>query len=219
MISSKSVEYHELASEVIQNSQLISIRERYFLGVVGGPASGKSTFADTLSNTINELIGEKIAIVVPMDGFHYPDDKLKEMGLYGLKGIPDTFDVTAFIELLKKLHDELDNTIKCPAFYRELNDPVKDAILVQPWNRIVIVEGNYLHLSQPPWNLVKSLLNETWYIESPLYIVMERLLSRHMEGGLTIEEASDKIATTDLPNRELIEKHRDSVNRVICLEK
>ena len=177
---------------------------RYLLGITGPPGSGKSTLADQLSYP-----------VVTMDGFHLPNAELDARGLRSRKGAPATFDADAFIALARRLRDPVQ--LKVPRYSRELHEPVADALTIPADNQIVIVEGNYLLLDQPPWDQVRGLLDEVWYLDVPLETCMERVRRRHIGGGLSAEGAAVKIETNDRPNAVLVESTRGRASMIVTL--
>jgi pantothenate kinase len=197
---------NKLATELLDNLSNSSDKGRYFLGITGCPAAGKSMLAKNLTDEINFRTGDDLAAVVPMDGFHLPNNALKERGLTKVKGMPETFDADSFVELINQLHEFPDRSIMCPAYDRKIHDPVKNSITIQPGNRLIIVEGNYLLLNRSPWNIIRTKMNEVWYIDTPLNTVKERLFDRHIAGGSSRKEAERKVESVDLPNAELIRK-------------
>ena len=60
------------------------------VGIAGAPGAGKSTLAEALAR-------ETGGIVLPMDGFHLPQQRLVELGRRERMGAPDTFDVDGLI--------------------------------------------------------------------------------------------------------------------------
>jgi pantothenate kinase len=180
-------------------------KKRFLLGITGGPGAGKSSFAAFLVGELNRIKNEEIAVAVPMDGFHLPNEVLYAKNLYSLKGKPETFDAERFVSIVKKIHDEPYNSIYCPAYDRPRHCPVEDKVCVKPNHRIVIIEGNYLLLQQKPWNSLDNLFEEVWYLECSDNIMIERLIKRDIAGGKTKEEALRKILNTDIPNKILIE--------------
>ncbi len=88
---------------------------RRIIGITGPPGAGKSTIAEAL---VAEL-GDR-AILVPMDGFHLPNAQLRELGLRGRKGAPDTFDVVGYVALLTRLRVPADEVR-----YVDLDDAVR----------------------------------------------------------------------------------------------
>ena len=209
-------EIDKLAAELLETLSNSPDRSRYFLGITGGPAAGKSVLAENLSDEINIRTGDDLAAVIPMDGFHLPNNVLEERGLIQSKGAPETFDVDSFVELISQLHEFPDQNIMCPAYDRRTHDPVENAITIQPGNQLIIVEGNYLLLNVSPWNIIRSKMNEIWYIDTPLKTIKERLFHRHISGGASKNEAERKVVSVDLPNVELIKKTCSLVDKIIC---
>jgi len=209
-------EIDKLAAELLETLSNSPDRSRYFLGITGGPAAGKSVLAENLSDEINIRTGDDLAAVIPMDGFHLPNNVLEERGLIQSKGAPETFDVDSFVELISQLHEFPDQNIMCPAYDRRTHDPVENAITIQPGNQLIIVEGNYLLLNVSPWNIIRSKMNEIWYIDTPLKTIKERLFHRHISGGASKDEAERKVVSVDLPNVELIKKTCSLVDKIIC---
>jgi pantothenate kinase len=150
-----------------------------------------------------------------MDGFHHPNAVLRQRGLYPLKGVPDTFDAEGFITMLKLLHKRPFRMVTAPSYDRELHDPVRDGITILPHHRLIIIEGNYLLYDKPPWDRVGPLLDEVWYIDTSRYVITQRLLERHMKAGRSREDAEKKIASTDVPNAEIIKRTRLLSDRII----
>lgn len=213
--------------EVIHNADLTTLtnllienyqkneNKRFLLGIIGVPGAGKSTLAELLMKKTNEVLQGECAIVVPMDGYHFHNDILIEKGLLPLKGIPQTFDAQRFVMLIKEIASSKAERIDCPSYDRELHNPVEGSIVIEKKHKIIIVEGNYLLLDTCPWNELANLFDESWFIETPLAITKERLLTRHVRTGRSIEDALHKIECTDAPNAELITQTRPRATRVI----
>ena len=209
---------NKLATELLETLSKTTDKGRYFLGITGCPASGKSMLAESLSDEINFRTGDDLAAVVPMDGFHLPNSILKERRLTKVKGSPETFDADSFVELINRLHEFPDQYIMCPAYDRKIHDPVENSITIKPCNRLIIVEGNYLLLNASPWNRIRTQLNEVWYIDTPLITVKERLLHRHVAGGAGKDEAERKVASVDLPNAGLVKKTLLFADKIVNLD-
>lgn len=192
--------------------------KRILLGITGVPGAGKSTLAELLMKNINAVLNAERAIVIPMDGYHYHNDRLVEKGLLPLKGIPQTFDAERFVKLIKEISAKQNEKLYCPSYDRALHNPVEDAILIADKHKIIIVEGNYLLLDTNPWNELVDLFTETWFVETPATITQERLISRHVLTGRSAEEAVRKINSTDAPNAELIIQTRPRATKVITGE-
>jgi len=208
---------NKLATELLKTLSDSPDQSRYFLGITGCPAAGKSVLAKKLTDEINLRIRDDLAAVVPMDGFHLSNSILKKRGLTKIKGAPETFDADSFVELINRLHEFPDRNIMCPAYDRKTHNPVENSITIKPCNRLIIVEGNYLLLNTHPWNTVRTKMDEVWYIDTPLKIGKERLLYRHIAGGASKEEAERKVASVDLPNAELIKKTLSFADKIVDL--
>ena len=74
--------YDRLAGICLQRFKENPSRQ-YWIGIAGGPGSGKSTLASAVCDRVNSLHSADIAVVVPMDGYHYSRDQLREMGATG----------------------------------------------------------------------------------------------------------------------------------------
>ncbi len=94
----------KLAAELLETLSNLPDKGRYFLGITGCPAAGKSMLAKNLTDEISSRTGNDMAVVIPMDGFHLPNNILKQRGLLNIKGAPKTFDADSFVELINRLH-------------------------------------------------------------------------------------------------------------------
>ncbi len=209
---------NKLATELLAAVSNSSGKSRYFLGITGCPAAGKSMLARNLIDEINFRTGDDLAAVVPMDGFHLPNNILKKRGLTKVKGAPETFDAGSFVELINRLYEFPDRSIMCPAYNRKIHDPVENSINIKPGNRLIVVDGNYLLLNVYPWNLIRTKMNEVWYIDTPLKTIKERLFYRHIAGGSSKKEAERKVTSVDLPNAELVKKTLLSADKIVSLD-
>lgn len=191
-------------------------RERLVIGIAGYPGAGKSTLAKAIVETVNVSVPELApAIVVPMDGFHLSNEELNEMGLLHLKGIPETFDSRAFVSALTGLKETEGKSFFFPLFDRSVERSTEDAIEVKNEHRLIVVEGNYLLVQREPWNRVRDLIDEIWFLDAELSAVRPRLIARHIEGGRSREGAIEKTESTDLPNARLIESTRPYADAVV----
>ncbi|MCY1380443.1 hypothetical protein D9M69_682670 [compost metagenome] len=93
-----------------------------------------------------------------------------------------------------------------------------NAFTVQAEVRILIVEGNYLLLTDGPWAAVKPALDYAVFIDVPRDLVKARLLKRHAAEGLFTEERNRAhIERNDLPNYDLVRLSQDRADVVIEL--
>lgn len=184
---------------------LLASGQRKLLGIAGPPGSGKST----LAQEIQQLYPEQ-SIVVPMDGYHLANNELARQGKAARKGAEDTFDSAGFAALIQRLKIQpAGETIYAPEFRREIEEPIANAIPVQPEHQLIIVEGNYLLLDSGHWASLPSLLDETWYVDVSHALRESRLIQRHMQFGRSEAAAIEWVQSTDGPNARLIEASKD----------
>ncbi|MDB5613429.1 MAG: nucleoside/nucleotide kinase family protein [Devosia sp.] len=191
--------------------------ERIAIGLAGGPGTGKSTLAAELVTTL-DTTHPGIAALVPMDGFHMKHAKIEAMGQVDYKGAPHTFEGADFVSFLHHLKHAT-GPVSGPGYSRKIEDTVEDAFTVQPEARILIVEGNYLLLTEGPWAGVKPLLDYSVFIDVPRDVVQARLMKRHGEEGLFTEERNRAhIERNDLPNYDLVCLSQDRADVVISMD-
>jgi len=215
----KILEQHpeEIAKELRSKLEKLPLDERFMLGIVGYPGAGKSTASRVIVDAFNKLSDSEAAIVVPMDGYHFANEKLVEMNLLPYKGIPETFDANSFIALLEQIRKN-QGTVKAPLFDRTIEASIEDAIEIRPQHKLVVVEGNYLLLKESPWNKIRALLNEVWFIDTALEVIYKRLIDRHKQGGRSEEGAMEKVSSTDMPNAHLIDATKIFSDRLVAVK-
>ena len=195
---------------VAQAAQLAAGGRRALLGIVGPPGGGKSTLATALA----AALGERAALV-GMDGFHLAQQELARLGRAERKGAPDTFDAAGYVALLRRLAERPAQTVYAPTFARELEEPIGSAVPVPATVDLVITEGNYLLVSDPPWDGVRPCLDACWYIEEDEELRRSRLVARHVFFGKSPEQAAAWTAGSDQLNAEVVKAHRGLADRVI----
>lgn len=186
---------------------------RFLLGITGPPGAGKSTLAENLREELQSRFNF-LAAVVPMDGYHLDDDTLKSMGIHHLKGIEKSFDGDGYVELLKCLK-ETDHDVPYPTFDRTIESTVENGGMVPASVRLVITEGNYLLSENAPWHQIRCMLDRIWYVDVDEDVLLPRLISRHVAGGKTIEQARAKVHCTDLPNAKHVASTKELANRIM----
>lgn len=190
---------------------------RIAVGLAGGPGTGKSTLAAELVTMLNATHPGSTALV-PMDGFHMKHAKLEAMGQVDYKGAPHTFEGAEFVSFLHHLKAAKE-PVSGPGYSRKIEDTVENAFTVQPEVRVLIVEGNYLLLTEGPWAGVKAALDYAVFVDVPRDIVKARLLKRHGEEGLFSEERNRAhIERNDLPNYDLVCLSQDRADVVIEMD-
>lgn len=152
---------------------------RTLLGIAGAPGAGKSTISEWLLEHLLKDFPQKVALV-PMDGYHLAQSVLEARRLAHRKGAPDTIDGAGFVAMLHQLRSQSSWELFAPVYQRELNDAIAGAIAIPSQTRLVITEGNYLLLDDPPWDQVASLLDEIWFVELDQNERLRRLTARHL---------------------------------------
>jgi pantothenate kinase len=186
---------------------------RTIVGLAGGPGTGKSTIAEQVVATLNAEPG--LAAYVPMDGFHMKQQKLVALGTDREKGMPHTFEGAAFANFLARLK-RAHEPVTGPAYSRQIEDVVENAFTVPAEAKILVVEGNYLLLPEPPWDAVRPLLDLAVFIHVDREKIWHRLMKRHAEAGLFTEERNrEHIGRVDLRNYDRVEATASRADLVI----
>jgi len=183
--------------------------KRFLIAIAGPPGAGKSTMADNLANGLKAR-GETAA-VLPMDGFHMDNAVLIERGLLARKGIPETFDVRGFLDIVRAVRPA-DQEVLVPVFDRSRELAIASARPISPHDRFIIIEGNYLLFTQGKWADLDGIFDFTIMLAPPIEVLEERLWERWRGYKLSEEEASAKVYGNDLPNGRLILENRRSAD-------
>lgn len=191
---------NELANLVIKRAAGSS---RFVVAIAGPPASGKSTVAEYLCSAIATKTKNLNPIIVPMDGFHLNNNILDELNLRQYKGAPETFDTTAFISLIEKIHSGEDD-VSIPEFDRSLDKVIGNGKSVTSDNKIIIVEGNYLFLEEAPWNRLIGFFDFPIFLLPKTETLEKRLIGRWLDHGFPLENAKTKAYSNDIPNAKFV---------------
>src|SRR5262249_9562846 len=106
--------------------------------------------------------------------------------------------------------------VAAPDFDRSREEPVPAAIAVPADAPLVIVEGNYLLLDDPPWEEVRGLLDEVWFVEAAEDERLARLIARHVQFGRSLAEAANRATSgSDAANALLVRASRHRADRVV----
>ena len=176
---------------------------RVLVAIAGAPGSGKSTVAEALVAQLNQATPGRAA-VLPMDGYHYDDMLLGQLGRHARKGAPDTFDVLGLRQMLARLRDNFEDAVVVPVFDRDLEIARAGARLIPASVDIVVVEGNYLLLREPPWDTLKPHFDLTVMVDVPEQVLRQRLTARWQSYALSSEEIARKLDEVDLPNGRFV---------------
>ena len=196
----KTVFLEELAAEIAAKPKT----ERILVAIAGAPGSGKSTTAEHLQTKLEHMHDESVQIV-PMDGFHYDDAVLAQLGLAHRKGAPDTFDVGGLQMTLSRLAGAyLSEDVAIPVFDRSMELSRANARLIDRQTRILLVEGNYLLLKGEPWACLTQYFDLSVMVACDEPTLQERLLKRWVDLGFSVRDATRKVELNDLPNAKLV---------------
>ncbi len=176
---------------------------RLILAIAGAPGSGKSTLADSLVDRLNADT-PAMAMVLPMDGYHYDDLHLVPAGLRPRKGAPQTFDVGGLYHTLKRLRARDEAEVAVPVFDRKIEIARAGARLIPADIPVIVVEGNWLLLNQSPWDRLRPMFDLTVMADVPESVLRARLRDRWVGFGLTEAEIIAKLEDNDLPNGRLV---------------
>lgn len=192
--------------------RLLTDRERVIIGIAGAPGAGKSTLAEQ----VLAAFGPDGALVA-MDGFHLAQRVLTVRDLGAVKGAPETFDADGYLALLERLARPQDGrTVYAPEFRRSIEEPIAGAVPVPPNVRAVVTEGNYLLLDSPPWNRVRSLVREIWFLDTAETLRVDRLVRRHVEFGRTLAAAQERVLRgSDGRNAALVTSTRSGADLIL----
>lgn len=178
---------------------------RFLIAIAGPPGAGKSTMADNLVGALKAQGAS--AEVLPMDGFHMDNGILIERGLLARKGVPESFDVRGFLDIIRAVR-AADQEVLVPVFDRSREIAIASARVVSPKHRFIIVEGNYLLLNQGKWTELAGLFDFSIMLAPPIEVLEERLWARWRGYKLSEEAAHAKVHGNDLPNGRFILENR-----------
>ena len=193
--------------ELLESSQ-----ERFLLGIVGKPGSGKSTFTKSL---VNGLKSPDVAHI-NMDGYHMSNEILLMLDRRERKGAPDTFDVGDFAQLLTTVR-EAKEAVFFPLFDRSIEASIPDGASVPAQARLIIIEGNYLLHDEGGWEVIAPLLDQCWFLDIDEWMRQSRLISRHIRYGKSPEAAREWALGSDETNAALIERGRSRADYIVTV--
>ena len=185
--------------------------KRILVGLTGPPGSGKSTLAAELAESLCSS-----PPIVPMDGFHLAQAVIEARGLADRKGSPETFDSWGFVQLLTQIaRPDVDSVVYAPRFDRSIEEPIAGAVPIEPTDELVIVEGNYLLLDEPPWAQIRPVLHLCAYLELEDETRIRRLIERHVRHGKPRPEAERFVRDSDEKNAQLIKSGRSRADFIV----
>ncbi|KAL6412523.1 nicotinamide riboside kinase [Ilyonectria robusta] len=197
---------------LLRQQKLFHPTKRVLIALAGVPGSGKSTICVALLQALHEHGIDDVS-----DGFHHTRATLSSFSdpclAFQKRGAPFTFDATALLQhviAVKQMPvtecDEPEIVHTAPSFDHAVGDPIPDAITISSRCRIVILEGNYVLLSEDPWRKIADMADDRWFVNVVPEVAKERIVQRHLEAGIekTREAAILRTENNDLPNGEHI---------------
>jgi pantothenate kinase len=81
-------------------------------------------------------------------------------------------------------------------------DPVEDEIAILSSHGIIVLEGNYVHLTVSPWDEAMRILDEKWFIMVEYQDAKKRVVKRHLDSGIvaTEQDGIKRFEENDWPN-------------------
>lgn len=175
---------------------------RCIIALAGPPGSGKGVLCELWSQLADKM--DLSLVAVSLDGFHFPNAYLTQRGLADVKGAPETFDVRSMTIAMAQAR--AGTPAQWPRYDRNLHEPVPDGPEITDQN-ILVVEGNYLLLDEPHWASARRYADLTVRVWTDRSTLEDRIVARHMRGGMTREEAREKFAASDLKNILRVDEH------------
>lgn len=171
-------------------------KTRVTVAITGAPGSGKSTLAAELARRLRDQ--KCPCAIVPMDGFHLDNALLEQRGLLARKGAPESFDTAGFLSCISRITAGLD--VIHPVFDRPRDISIAGAGHVGPNVPVVIVEGNYLLLDEPPWRDLAPQWDLSVRLEVSEADLRARLIHRWLKLNFSRMAATRRAEQNDLPN-------------------
>jgi pantothenate kinase len=184
---------------LLQRLESLPQERRSLVAIAGPPGAGKSTVASAAVATLNARTPGRAA-VLGMDGYHFDDRVLEARGRRARKGAPDTFDVGGLAHMLQRLRANAEDEVAVPVFDRDIEIARAGAGLIARSVEVVVVEGNYLLVMDPPWSALADAFDVRVLIRVSEPELRRRLVARWTGYGLTPAEQDAKIEVNDLPN-------------------
>jgi pantothenate kinase len=209
---------------VVKEEQQEPQSQQYWIGIAGGPGSGKTTVSHAVADRLNDIEADS-TLVIPLDGWHTPQAALvAKFGVDAMKrrGAPWTFDLELCAEQLALA--KRNGYASLPIYSRERSDPVPNGVMLQKHHKIVLVEGLYV-LWKDEYPKLYELGDERWFVQCPSREQqIERLVQRSLKTwsdakaqlwGPGESGARKRVDFNDVQNMDLVEHCQDYANEII----
>lgn len=165
--------------------------------------------------------GRICAVVVPMDGYHYPLKVLRTFpdaddAVYR-RGSPDTFDAAALKHDLQRIRSSHENVIGVPGFDHAKGDPEPNAhIFRRDEHNVIICEGLYLLHDEDGWNGVSDEFDLIVFVSADIDKCIDRVKIRNRcLPGYTPEEIDIRCDIVDRSNAETVMDSKSRADIVV----
>ena len=134
----------------------------------------------------------------------YDDELLGPRGWQSRKGAPHTFDVGGRVATLRRLQAKNETAVAVPRFDRSIEIARAGAILIERSVRLIIVEGNWLLLRDPPWDSLTPFFDRTALVVTSEAELERRNRQRWVDIDMDEAGIRAKLEDNDLPNGRLV---------------
>ena len=186
---------------------------KLIIGITGGSASGKSTYAKNLKNFLNFFDKKLKTIIISMDNFYKGLSSFtkEEKELFDKNELdfdkPSIIDFPSLIKLVKNLKNNIPSSM--PIYERMKYDITSEIILNEEFD-IIIIEGIFILNNEE----LKNILDISIFIDIPNEYRLERRLKRYKENQL--KEQKEYYNNFVVPSYEkYILPHKEKVDFVV----
>ncbi|MEL7049556.1 MAG: type I pantothenate kinase [Pseudomonadota bacterium] len=157
----------------------------FIIGIAGSVAVGKSTTARVLKALLARWPHHPRVDLVTTDGFLYPNDDLKRMGLMERKGFPESFDAQRLRQFLADIKSGC-GSVEAPIYSHFRYDILPGEKLLIERPDILIVEGlNVLQPARLPKNgdaipFISDFFDFTIYLDADPDLIQRWYIDRFM---------------------------------------
>tara|TARA_R110000868_G_scaffold266583_1_gene525801 strand:+ start:11132 stop:11881 length:750 start_codon:yes stop_codon:yes gene_type:complete len=114
-----TISFEDIVQQLNHDS---STHSPYCIGIVGAPASGKSTLAALLKEQLQISQPDITISTVPLDNFIHNNQYLRANDLMSKKGFPCSFNGEAGAEVIRTIHENKQGLIKMPWYSHDIKD-------------------------------------------------------------------------------------------------